>query len=255
MSDYAQRIFDALKDVTTPTDHYYWDDEDDRPEPGTSISMGSGYSYNRYAAKDSMPDLIRVPGTSWGDYAGSGVDRANCTALFEDFPHFFVEAGGGWDSHELLMPTYWQPDDEDETPDESLTMVLDIIVGMVTDYPLYRDESLSELEMEEAGKAWGDYLQWDVPRSLREAGVPDECLDALSDEELQGLWWDAEREANESAYLESATSIVFPQYEDNIERMVPVVVENGYRSLLAQATGHGAVKWARDQRKAYRNKH
>ena len=244
MTSYAQRIYEALKPVTSATDYLTWDgDPDDKPKPGTTMSMGRDYSNNRYMAKDFMPDLIRVPVTTWG---------ANCTALFEDFSQFFIMVEGGWDSHELFIPTYWQPDDEDDAPDDSLDMVLDVIEGLVTSYPLYRDESLSDIEMEEAGKAWEQYLSWDVKRSLTEAGVPDEPLDALDDETLERIWWDADQWSNQSPYLESATSIVFPEYGENVARMVSVVVEQGYATLLREATSHGQRKHWRDERRAWR---
>lgn len=257
MSTYASKIFERMNALyhVSPSDLLYWrpyDESRPLPQPGETISMGDGYEYQQYAAKDSMPDLIRVPVTTWGDYAGDSVQRSNCEALFEDFPQFFIMTSGGWDSHYLLLPTYWEPSPEDENPEGSLDNVLDIIKGISEDYPLYDEQHHSNLEVEAATEAWGQFLYADMRNQMsRKHGVDSDVFEAVDETKLQNAWWDLDRLQDSSPYLEDAVNVVFPYFDQMVADLVPFVVTEGYRALIKEARGqHGLVKHLRDERKS-----
>ena len=89
-----------------------------------------------------------------GDYGGYGdIGEANIRAL-QDEPGAYVRTGGY--GHRQL----WLPDNEDNR---------ELIERLERDYPIYCEDSLSEVQQEWADEAWEDFGRWDSLRDLGKA--------------------------------------------------------------------------------------
>lgn len=193
--------------------------------------------------------------TGYSDYSGGGVDRSNNRSLLRDYPEAFTQANGGHGTQELMLSVdYYAPKDpESHDSRANRTGYLLDAIEHLADYPLYDDEDHSALEMEEADEAWDAFLKWDVPRELRDASpsaeTMDDAIEALDElaekhgakypqttckcghvsrnwddmithldrfQSLRDLFYESLRDQNESPYLESATSIVFPCMAESV---------------------------------------
>lgn len=170
----------------------------DAPEGGSTAS----WSNFREPYGDETPTYFEVPVTAWGDYIGSAVERSNHRSLERDYPESFVDATAFPGSHTLMMPLSAVTEE-----------LVNLLTGLRDEYPLYDESDHSELEMELADEAWGAYARYDLVRDLRDAGVPDETLDAISEAELRERFYTAVSESNEYPYAETADSIVFPMWD------------------------------------------
>lgn len=184
---------------------YMWDGEpDDMPGPGEIVF--AGYNGMRPVDKYETGQFVAIPYTSWGDYVGGTVERANYEALLEDMPDTFVEVRYDYDGHMLAI----RP--------EQITDDIDEIIASLQDYPLYNEEAHSMLEMRLVEEAWDCYLRDDLRRDLDHAGVDTDELD-----------WDAVRERyytmtyeyNYGPECETATgSVHFPAHANIVEQLV-----------------------------------
>lgn len=199
----------------------------DVPVGGERASMGdfSAADHNRPGV---APTHFEVPVTLWGDYVGSGVERSNHRSLLRDYPETFVDVYGDYSSHYLVIPV------------ANLTQELvDTFTGLRYEYPLYDESDHSELEMELADEAWDAYVKWDLPRALREAGVSDEVLDEISDEDLRERFYTAVSDTPQPYYCESADSVVFPYWDDVVAALVEHYgAETPEFCSLCQNAGH-----------------
>ncbi len=122
------------------------------------------------------------------DTAGqtSTVDRSNYRSLRRDFPEMFTDTSyANVDSLGAFIGNL--SDDVTET-----------LVSLRTEYPLYDESDLSELESEEISDSWDAYVSWDLASEIRKA-MSDEgdSWDAMSDDAQRAMFWDAV-EATES---------------------------------------------------------
>jgi len=196
----------------------YREDARDAWELGDSVTMGdletSEHRSCRLNGPESSPDFYRFPLTLWGDYIGDAVQRSNHRCLLADFPGTFSDHVGFPGAHELLLPA--------EGVDADTIAELVRIGHALSDYPCVDDEDLSRLEMELADEAWDAYLRYDVMRSLDELGVD---TDEVDEEKVRELFYAALSEDCEYAYAESADSVVFPCYDDDVAYVVARLAE------------------------------
>jgi len=182
------------------------------PEPGDRVAMGT-FGMDELASstlKAEPPSHVMIRLTLWGDYCGSGVERSNHRALLQDYPDTFVDVYGDYGSSYLALATD-QPIDSD---------LFEALVRLADDYPLYDDEDHSRLEDEMAVGAWDLYLCYDVPGDLRKRGVSDDDLEALDSDALRMAFYHFTAEADQSPYLESADSVVFPCMDEVLDLLV-----------------------------------
>jgi hypothetical protein len=241
----------------TPIEHYrctagpprhdgMWDSvqtaPDDMPEPGGTWSYGDW--------EDSSPQEathVLINYTCWSDYSGSTVERSNHRSLLRDYTDTFTDVYGAHGTSGLMLSVRW-------TAPEGGSDLMEQIAALA-DYCLYDEEDHSALEMELADEAWDAYLDFDVPRALADTcespeAMEDmlEAIEVLATKHDTGNYpnttckcgesfrnWDAilthttpycslrDRfyaslsEMNDAPYAESATDIVFPSFDKQIE--------------------------------------
>jgi hypothetical protein len=192
----------------------YREEKRDAWELGADVYMGDletdDHKSSHLNGPESSPDFYRFPYTLWGDYIGDAVQRSNHRSILADFPDIFSDFVGFPGAHELLLPA------EGIDPD-TLDELIRIGQALRDDYPLYSDEDHSNLEMELADEAWDAYLSWDVMRSLGELGVD---TDSVDENKVRELFYAATSEDPCSPYAETADSVVFPYYDDDVAYVV-----------------------------------
>jgi hypothetical protein len=191
----------------------YRDDQRDAWEQGDDVHMGDLVDTDEPRSvridPDASPDFWEVPSCVWGDYCGDSVGRSNHRALIRDYPEFFSDHVGGYDSHSLLIPS--RPDWDGD----ALSSLVDDLTRLRDEYPLYDEADHSALETDTAWEAWEQYLGADIRLALmREHHIDDDALDAIADETLRERFYGAYRDASEYPYMESATDVVFPGCDD-----------------------------------------
>lgn len=185
------------------------------PEPGGSWSYGD---WDECSADEATHVLINA--TGYSDYSSAGpVEVSNYRSLLRDYPDTFTEVYGGYGTRELMLAMDWTP------PGDGRDLLLDDISALA-DYPLYDEEDMSALEMEQADAAWDDYLYRDVPRELIDRSespeAMEDAIDALpadGEGSLREMFYDTLYDQPSSPYMESTTSVVFPYMDDSLEVM------------------------------------
>lgn len=112
---------------------------------------------------EDYPGLWCPKFTSYSDYSGSFVDKANAQALKEAFPELFEEGHGG-------HGTVWTgiPEDKRLTiPEDDYERLRDMIHGL-EDYPVIDDELLSNLEWKAKEEFWEEYGRDGIREALIE---------------------------------------------------------------------------------------
>lgn len=172
--------------------------------------------------RDATPDdatYFLVDLASWSDYSGSTVERSNYRVLLEDYPDVCVDVHGGYGTRAVLipadMPADFRPDDDDETRADFWADMIGRLAAL-SDYPCLDDEDVSNLEMELAGEAWDCYISWDLRRALTDAGVSEETLDALEDDDIREMFYTDTYARPYGPEPESAVSVVFPFFDDTV---------------------------------------
>jgi len=197
----------------------YRETERDSFEIGDDVSMSDletgEHCSCRLNGPESSPDFYRFPYTLWGDYIGDAVQRSNHRSILADFPDIFSDFVGFPGAHELILPA-------EGIDADTLDELIRIGQHIRDDYPLYSDEDHSNLEMELADEAWDAYLSWDVMRSLAELGVD---TDTVDEEKVRELFYASLSDDPCSPYAESADSVVFPYYDDNVAYVVARLAE------------------------------
>lgn len=238
------------------------------PEPGST--WGYGEWDNDPAPEDATHIMIDY--TGYSDYSGSSVERSNSRSLLRDYPDTFTDAQGGHGTTELMLAVDWSP------PDDGRAGLLGNLAALA-DYPLYDEEDHSALEMECADEAWSDYLADDFRRDLiSQAESPEAMEDALDAlEELSGqhdpgeypnttckcglqfrnwdsilahtdqfpdlsrMFWDSVSNWSGSPYMESATDVVFPEYDDSLAQVAERIWRMRCDALTAPARGQDVL--------------
>lgn len=140
----------------TPSGDYTWQPYEMRPERIHSSDVSDtpgGYDGTFLRA---YVDLGRVARSE--DQAGqsSTLDRSNYRRLLEDYPESFT------------VLSYSNVDCLGAYVGNLTEEVIDVLTGLVTDYPAYDDSDMSELESEEITESWDQYVRYDVAREIPE---------------------------------------------------------------------------------------
>jgi hypothetical protein len=118
--------------------------------------------------------------------------------------------------------------DDDGEIDDAARSLVDIFTGLRDEYPLYDEEDDSMLVMELADDAWDAYASWDLRRDLRDAmadlfggddDAASDAVDEISDADLRERFYAAVWESDEYPYAETADSVVFPMWDDVVNRL------------------------------------
>jgi hypothetical protein len=208
---------------------------------GGETAAGSNF---RAPYGDETATYFEVPVTCWGDYVGSDIERSNHRSLRRDYPETFVDATAYPGAHTLMVPVaslaaLIDVDDDGEIDDDAAQDLVNIFTGLRDEYPLYDEEDSSALVTELADEAWDAYAAWDLRRDLRDAigeiiaaryytgpgygadfmGDAADVVDEISDADLRERFYAAVWESDEYPYAESADSVVFPMWDDVVNRL------------------------------------
>lgn len=260
-----------------PIEHYDWRPVDGRyqsvqtapdeyPEPGSTWSYGQ---WDNCSPEEATHVLLNY--TGYSDYSGSSCERSNNRSLLRDYPDTFTEARGGYGTTELMLSVNWT------APDDGRAGLLSDLAALA-DYPLYDEEDHSALETEEAWEAWDAYLSSDV-RSDLERNSPSEeamsdAIDAIEElatqhgaeypaticlcghvsrnwddmilhleqfRSLRDMFYDTLRYQDSGPYMETATDVVFPHYDDSIEQMSERIWQLRCEECTTPAPGQDAL--------------
>jgi hypothetical protein len=188
---------------------------------------------------DETATYFEVPVTCWGDYVGSDIERSNHRSLRRDYPETFVDATAYPGAHTLMVPVaslaaLIDVDDDGEIDDDAAQDLVNIFTALRDEYPLYDEEDSSALVTELADEAWNAYASWDLRRDLRDAvysilvyhvnsadvdDATDHIVDEIDDADLRERFYTAVWESNEYPYAETADSVVFPMWDDVVNRL------------------------------------
>lgn len=188
-----------------------------------------GYVRNHYAG---MPRFVEVPVTLWGDYCGSDYGRSNFRVLADELRAYgVVEVIGDFFSQWLVLPAY-----------APIPLhLLESLRTLADEYPLWDESDHSELTMEMTSEAWSDYARDDMLRDIGRTdhsalcawieGQDTDTLDAL----LQRVVWEFYSDGSgEYPYAETATSVIFPLWEDLTAHMVATLLPMVPADILAR---------------------
>lgn len=146
----------------------------------------------RYESVDTAEDLVwhgikhgeyvNIDGgnNAWvgSDYGGSLYYRANANALVRDYPQFlslttYHYSGYGLD---LDVAEFFKPSNRDAAND-----LADTLGTLANDYPVYDEDSVSEVEQEATEQMWDGWLQSDLQSTVFEHyGIEVDLDDAFS---------------------------------------------------------------------------
>jgi len=161
-----------------------------------SKTDSEAFGYLRWHAVDDNGGYGGEPWVDLGSIA-SGTDsfgqtstwaRANYTALHRDYPDTFTDISYAncFSLGAFVTDLIGSGDDT--------TDIVDVLEGLATDYPIYDEQDLYELESEEVTESWS-YLVDDIPRwtlkddSDKEAWVA--LIDNGRENEVREAFWDA----------------------------------------------------------------
>jgi len=148
-----------------------------------------------------------IESASWGDYSNAGIEnRSNHRSLLRDYPEHLIEVG--LSSHD----------------GQSLALIIgpavpDELIGAIhhfDEWHIYDEDDESALTDELATEAWEEYQRHDIVQTLTGGGSEfiDEHIDGLNEEWLKNRFYAAYSTGKyDYPYAETATSIVFPQYD------------------------------------------
>ena len=196
---------------------------------GRYISTSYNSKHDGYGAKI---EIAPIEYTSWGDYGGGTVERANYNYITENYKallegNIIKPAHGHYNGHEMhmlacLLDSYNLSVEDieqilsDNNLDTSLaseaSSLLDDI-DQLKNYPVICDESLHELEAELLDDAFGNYLTWDMMRVIENWYYHNEELNALELDILDIIDYDYDPE-NEDGQNKLAKHIINTYYED-----------------------------------------
>lgn len=142
-------------------------------EDGDSVSYGD-------IKHDTNGQFLEVPYSTWSDYSGDTVNRANYEYMLDNYKDhpYFHEIYGGYNTSGILLDV--RIFDDSEIGDD----LLEKIEGLLN-YPLFNDEYLSDLEMRLSKESWDGWVKYDLKRALDAAEIeyPED------DKELESLFW------------------------------------------------------------------
>lgn len=126
---------------------------------------------------DEAGQYIEVPYSTYSDYSGDTVNRANCAEflrLFGELDGVYPIYGGYSTAGVLIRRSLY----------EQNTEVKDVIDAL-DDYPLINEETMSEIEMEIENESWDSWIKSDLTRELEKIEEPsDLIIKLLADDEL-----------------------------------------------------------------------
>lgn len=137
---------------------------------------------------------LEVPHTTYSDYSGCTIERANCDEFMSQFGNLpgVWELYGGFGTRGIVISLALYESNEE---------IKGVIDGL-EDYPLINDEALCELETKIEGESWDSWVKDDLKRALDKASIeyPDD------DDQLHDLFNAAAECANEYPIFEDAVS-------------------------------------------------
>ena len=151
-----------------PLEFVEWVKENLTKEAGSTY-LGLGRGFEEWI-------MWQVPGTSWGDYGGSTVDRANMLAIKKMFPEFITIRHGSYHSE-------WAVIEEENLwlMHQKFDEFKDVIEGL-ENYPLIDEDTHSDLEMELQNESWSDYYRKEFKEALLKSYT--NHLDQMGEEEI-----------------------------------------------------------------------
>lgn len=111
----------------------------------------------------------------------STVDRSNYRRLHEDHPDVWTDMSY---SNVDALGAFVADLDED---------LINALIGLAHDYPVYDDEDISSLEMDEISDSWDQYVSSDFPRELPDGKIRDRW-DAMEPDIQRMMFWAVTRQ-------------------------------------------------------------
>lgn len=163
-------------------------------------------------------DYYGEPFVDFGDVASgedsygqtSTVARSNMVALQRDFPEFpWVEVAY---SYARVLGCFVR----DLTDD-----MAHLMIGLAVEYPVYDENTMSEIEYEEVEQSWSGWLSREIWRELSEPART--MWDALGDDTVSELWW-ACVSWDVVGYEHTGTEVSWGRLDKVVEAFRPVVI-------------------------------
>lgn len=192
---------------------------DEAPDTGGHVYGPTDHSWLQ---DEETVTLVEIPCTTWGDYCGDIVQRANYVAILETHADDVVDVSWGMGGHSLALRL-----------DGTVSSVLrDELRGLV-DYPVICEDTLGTLESELESEDWEgfarDDIRRDAERKLDELRDEHELSDAdveVTPEELDELRDELRQNGDALDYVtETATGGYFTDTDVVVDRVVTAHVE------------------------------
>jgi hypothetical protein len=149
------------------------------PDEGLTGGDETSLTHWRQCQIDDVPVLVTVPGTLWGDYVGSFVDRSNYRSLLRDYPDTFVIICSNPGAQELaVLGSGILPDGLQEELQQ---------INDPNGCPVYDEDDLSFLELEMIDEAISEWAGYDLQQTvigLLRGRLTDEQLDEITEESV-----------------------------------------------------------------------
>lgn len=138
-------------------------------------------------------ELLEIPVTMYSDYSGSTVERANCDYFVQyckdnQIRYFDIYGDYGTTGVMVYFTDYESNEDMRE------------MINALDNYPLFDDESLSNLELQLEDESWDSWVKYDLIRALDKAGIE------YNEDTLQDDFYNVIRENNIEFIFENAVS-------------------------------------------------
>lgn len=130
---------------------YRWNEDYLPPVPGESYYLRCFRSEDNWSELPDSELYLVIPITTWGDYVGGSVERANERALTRDYPETFITLDGDYSSTTLVIPFTSSID----------PFLFDALVKLAHVYPLYSEDAHSQIEQDLIMECWEDYAARD----------------------------------------------------------------------------------------------
>lgn len=169
---------------------------------------------------------------SGSDYSGSDVTESNYRSLLRDYPQFLHDVTP-WRGHSPYGVSVTK-DFGVEDP-EGAHALIDVLLGLKHEYPLYDEEDSYELVHERAEEAWDGWLESDLNSEVQKlTGIP---IDELDKERV----WEVFSEHEVYPEAEGHRDVYFPGMgDDHVKRAVAAAhVDKFDRDDLEDATDYG----------------
>jgi hypothetical protein len=214
-----------------------------KPEPGCGDVM-SNFSYPRELEGDkerralvdgtshwcedwggdyySIENLyIVVPHTTWGDYVGGSVEKANHRAILEEFAEYVIDVSGDYSSSALYLPL------AAKIPQH----FADGLLGLL-DYPIWDEGCLSDVEQEIVDESWDEFQRDEFKGKVRDILCPDfaddaePMIDAMGGDDFLSEFYFSTFLEKENLYpeCETAVSAIFPDWERAAEECADAII-------------------------------